>query len=223
MNEEPEVLEEEIVVIKRRTKKTNEGHYIGKEFEVELRKYYDTDKISHKLGKIILDMVDGLAHNPKFINYTWIDDMRGDALMKIMKALERKNYSFDAGFAPFAYFNTIAWRAFLTRMKLEKEKYNGEDAYKEAVFREFYSELGCYDGSDESKSVDYIHYDDSKDTGGLTEEELKEYRKKMYKRRKKGAKKLEEIDNFVENELESENFLENDEDDSYFYQNSETD
>lgn len=225
MNEETEELQEEnIVVISQTNKriKSNEGYYIGKEFEIELREYYNNDKISPKLGKIILDMVDGLAHNPKFINYTWIDDMRGDALMKIMKALERKNYSFDAGFSPFAYFNTIAWRAFLTRMKMEKERFSGEASYKEAVFREFYGEIGSYDDNDKPKMVDYMHYDKSKETVGMTDKEMKEYHKKMYKRRKKGAKKLEEIDDFVENELESENFLENEEDDSYFYQNRYT-
>jgi DNA-directed RNA polymerase specialized sigma24 family protein len=198
--------------------------YIGKEFEEELRRYYETDVISHKLGKIVLDMVDGLSHNPKFINYSWIDDMRGDALIKIMKALERKNYDFDAGFPPFAYFNTIAWRAFLTRMRIEKDKNDGDDSYKEFIFREFYSEIGGYDNSSEdSKKIEnYVCFIEEKDT---TDDEIKEILKRMYNKKGRKNKKVAEIDEFVEKEYESDIIEEECEieknNKEYFYENTE--
>jgi hypothetical protein len=209
--------------MKQTTKKKKDNAYIGKEFEEELRRYYETNIISHKLGKIILDMVDGLARNPKFINYSWIDDMRGDALIKIMKALERKNYDFNAGFPPFSYFNTIAWRAFLTRMRLEKDKNAGDDSYKEFIFRQFYYEIGEYDkGSNESIKIDtYICFIESK---GNSDDDIKEFLNKMYNKR--GRKnKIDDVDEFVEKEYESDIVEEECEIEKitkeYFYENFE--
>lgn len=67
-------------------------------------------------------MVVGLSNNPKFSGYTWRDEMVADALIQCNKALVGRKYQFDRGFNPFSYFNRVAWREFIHRIKVEKKK-----------------------------------------------------------------------------------------------------
>lgn len=83
---------------KRGRKPKDEAHYVeNEEILEEIKKYYDTGVFSHRLGEIILRIVDGLAHRPNFMNYPCLDDMVGDAIYKISKTvLDGRNS--DKGF-----------------------------------------------------------------------------------------------------------------------------
>ena len=93
-------------------------HYVNsKEFEEEIQKFYNTEFISIKLGDSINKIAHGLSFAPNFINYSYKDDMIGDAIVKMVSALKNKKFKLNSGFSPFSYFTTIALLTVLKKKK----------------------------------------------------------------------------------------------------------
>jgi len=112
-------------------------HYVnGREFEEEIRHYYNTDFISVKLGESINKIANGLSYAPNFINYSYKDDMIGDAIVKMFSALRNKKFKLDTGFSPFSYFTTIAFHAFINRIKKENKHHQVLNEYRDKVYTE---------------------------------------------------------------------------------------
>lgn len=110
-------------------------HYVnGREFEEEIRHFYKTDFISIKLGDSITKIAHGLSYAPNFINYSYKEDMIGDAIVKMVSALKNKKFKLDSGFSPFSYFTTIAFHAFINRIKKEKKHHETVSNYKDRVY-----------------------------------------------------------------------------------------
>jgi len=110
-------------------------HYVnGKEFEEEIRSYYKTGHITQKLGESLTKIANGLSYAPNFINYSYKDDMIGDAIVKMFSALRNKKFKLDTGFSPFSYFTTIAFHAFINRIKKENKHHEVLNEYKEKVY-----------------------------------------------------------------------------------------
>jgi DNA-directed RNA polymerase specialized sigma24 family protein len=121
--------------------KEKEEYYIQpKVFKDSLRKYYDTDNLTDDLAENIKKIAYGLSYNSSFINYTYKDDMIGDALIKMYSALKFKKYRFETGSNPFSYFTTIAYHAFINRIKKEKKHHEAICNYKEKVYEEYMSD-----------------------------------------------------------------------------------
>ena len=78
-----------------------------------------TDEIGEKLGESIYKIATGLSYAPNFINYSYRDDMIGDAIVKMFSALQMKKFDINSGNNPFSYFTTIAFHAFINRIKKE--------------------------------------------------------------------------------------------------------
>jgi len=112
-------------------------YYISpKEFKESLRRFYDTDVLTDDLAENVKKIAYGLSYNSNFINYTYKDDMIGDALIKMYSALSRKKYSFDTESNPFSYFTTIAFNAFINRIKKEKRHHEAEKNYREKLYED---------------------------------------------------------------------------------------
>ena len=110
-------------------------YYVSPEdFKRELRKYYDSDNMTEILGEFIKKIATGLSYLPNFINYTYKDDMIGDALIKMYSALKNKKYNFESGSNPFSYFTTIAFHAFINRIKKEQKHHETISNYKSQVY-----------------------------------------------------------------------------------------
>jgi hypothetical protein len=118
-----------------RKKKTKEFYVNEAEFEGALRKFYETDVISNELADMIHKMVNGLAHRPNFINYTFRDEASGDALVNIMQALRKRKFVFGNS-KPFSYFNAIAWNCWRNRIKREARRRTALAAYQDEVYGE---------------------------------------------------------------------------------------
>ena len=94
--------------------KGKKPYYIEpKVFKESLQKYYDTDILTDDLAENIKKIAYGLSYNASFINYTYKDDMIGDALIKMYSALKHKKFNFEKATNPFSYFTTIAYHAFI--------------------------------------------------------------------------------------------------------------
>jgi len=112
-------------------------YYISpKEFKESLKRFYDSNVLTDDLAENVKKIAYGLSYNSNFINYTYKDDMVGDALIKMYSALSRKKYSFDTESNPFSYFTTIAFNAFINRIKKEKRHHEAEKNYREKVYED---------------------------------------------------------------------------------------
>ena len=107
------------------------------EFKESLRAYYDSDKLTDDLAENIKKIAYGLSYNGSFINYSYKDDMIGDALIKMYAALKYKKYKFENNSNPFSYFTTIAYHAFINRIKTEKKHHQAITNYKEKMYEEY--------------------------------------------------------------------------------------
>ncbi|NBW58133.1 hypothetical protein EBR43_10225 [bacterium] len=119
----------------KKLKAKEKVHYVnGKEFEEEIRNYYKTGHITQKLGESLTKIANGLSYAPNFINYSYKDDMIGDAIVKMFSALRNKKFKLDTGFSPFSYFTTIAFHAFINRIKKENKHHEVLTEYRDKVY-----------------------------------------------------------------------------------------
>ena len=69
--------------------------------------------------------------------------MVGDAVVKMFTALKHKKFNIESHSNPFSYFTTIAYHAFINRIKKEKRYKQTINEYQEVV----YEETMCEEGS----------------------------------------------------------------------------
>lgn len=136
---------------KRASRKDTNTYVNQKEFMEALRVYYDTDEISTELATYVKKIAEGLSYAPNFINYTYKDEMVGDAILKMMQALEYKKFDLENRDNPFGYFTTIAFHAFINRIKKEKKQRETINDYQEQVYQELMN-----DGSSATGAHVYI-------------------------------------------------------------------
>jgi len=121
----------------KKIKPKDKVHYVNsREFEDEIRNYYKTDLMTDKLCESINKIANGLSYAPNFLNYSYKEDMVGDAVVKMFSALKNKKFKIDCGFSPFSYFTTIAFHAFINRIKKEKKHHEAINEYREKVYTE---------------------------------------------------------------------------------------
>jgi len=132
----------------KKLKPKDKVHYVNsKEFEEEIRCYYKSGHITQKLGESLTKIAHGLSYAPNFINYSYKDDMIGDAIVKMFSALRNKKFKLDTGFSPFSYFTTIAFHAFINRIKKENKHHAVLNEYRDKVYTEMMlnpDESGCH-------------------------------------------------------------------------------
>lgn len=127
----------------KKIKPKSKEHYVNsREFKEAIAKYYETGVCDNELGEMITKIANGLSYAPNFINYSYKDEMVGDAVVKMFTALFNKKFDLNAvdnkgnKYNPFSYFTTIAFHAFINRIKKEKRHFDAVNEYKERVYEE---------------------------------------------------------------------------------------
>jgi hypothetical protein len=120
--DEEEEVEEEAPPIKKKGPKVDKTKFYvePKKFDEEIVRYYDSGILNDELAEMVNKIAHKLSYAPNFINYTYREDMVGDALIRMFKALMSKKYDREKGTNPFSYFTRIAFNAFRNRIKKEK-------------------------------------------------------------------------------------------------------
>ncbi len=131
-------------------------------FKQQLVEYY---KDSQKNEKVIAESINKIAHglsfSSNFINYTYKDEMIGDAIVKMYTAVKNKKFNVDSEHNPFSYFTTIAFHAFINRIKKEKKHTEALNEYKSRFYEQEMmesSDANIYIKPDTSESDD-LSYD----------------------------------------------------------------
>ena len=119
----------------RRTKEELKPNYVDpKEMEECIRSFYKTNIIPNSLADSIQKIATRLGYAQNFINYSYKEEMIGDAVIKMMTALLRKRFKIDSGYNPFSYFTKVAYRAFQNRIKKEKKEHETMRRYQADVY-----------------------------------------------------------------------------------------
>jgi hypothetical protein len=146
--DEPVSEVKEVVVseIKKRGKKPvdKEKFYVDpKQFDEQIVVYYETGKMSDELALMVSKIAHKLSYAPNFINYTFREEMVGDGIIRMFKALMSKKYDREKGTNPFSYFTRIAFNAFRNRIKKEKHMRDTHEKYQNELmlFSENYNTL----------------------------------------------------------------------------------
>jgi hypothetical protein len=120
---------------KKRGPKPNKSQFYvePKEFDTSIIEFYNTGHITDELATMVSKIAHKLSYAPNFINYTYRDEMVGDAIVRMMKALIAKKYTHKKGSNPFSYFTKIAFNAFRNRIKREKYAHDTLQKYQEEI------------------------------------------------------------------------------------------
>ena len=122
--------------MKPKTKKPNKKTYYvnPKQFLQMLNDYYESDDLIDELAESVYKIAVGLSYSPNFINYSYKDEMIGDAVVKMVAAVKNKKFNLESTSNPVSYFTTIAYHAFINRIKKEKKYRETINDYQEQIY-----------------------------------------------------------------------------------------
>lgn len=135
--EEPEEVEEAeeilgVPIKNKRPKVPKEKFYVDpKQFDDEIVKYYESGVISNLLAEMVSKIANKLSYSSNFAGYTYREEMVGDGIVRMFKALMSKKYDREKGTNPFSYFTRIAFNAFRNRIKKEKHIHEAQERYQQ--------------------------------------------------------------------------------------------
>ncbi len=133
-DEDDDILIDDIKEIPKKTikKADKETFYVDpKGFDQEIMTYYKTNVINDTLAEMVSKIAHKLSYANNFINYSYREEMVGDGIIRMMKALIAKKYNHKKGTNPFSYFTRIAFNAFRNRIKKEKHIHETHEKYQQ--------------------------------------------------------------------------------------------
>lgn len=109
----------------------------NKEFNAKITEYLilceekellgeETPPVPDYIGESFLKIAEGLGSTYRFSKYTYLDEMKGDAVIACLTKI--RNYNYKKYENPFAYFTQICWFAFIGRI-------NDEDDEKKIIYK----------------------------------------------------------------------------------------
>jgi hypothetical protein len=89
-------------------------------------------RVPEFIGECFMKIADGVSRRPNFANYTYREEMVGDAIENCLKAVRKFNPRKSKN--PFSYFTQIIWYAFLRKIEQEENLHYAKCmAYSETV------------------------------------------------------------------------------------------
>ena len=88
-------------------------------------------KIPNYIGKYIILIVDNLAKSGNFSGYSWLQEMKDDAIVTICRYI--RNFNPEISRNPFSYLTKLAYHSFQSRIGLEKRYLEALSIMKEDV------------------------------------------------------------------------------------------
>lgn len=114
-----------------------QNYLSGERFREELSKSHDLGRPTDELCRMFMKLVDRIATKGNFRNYSWIEDMKGDALLQLCRAWEKFDLSVIGknGYPvnPFSYFTTCVHNSFVQNIKRNHKHRELIDDFREAV------------------------------------------------------------------------------------------
>ena len=99
-------------------------NYINnKDFYAAIVEYYEKGEkdLSKYLVECFIEMTRRLAHKKNFRYYSYVEDMKQEALVSCVKALRNRKFTLDRT-NPFAYFTTVIHNSYLIYLNKENKQ-----------------------------------------------------------------------------------------------------
>ena len=169
----------------------------------EYVKWYAAIEIAKKEGKeepqippYIVDamtkITKRLTYNSKFINYSFKEEMIGDALYDCIKYAKKFNLTRSVTPNPFSYITTIAFNAFLRRIDTEKKQsYVKSKLIADTPIHEFFDNIDSDDIEMQKAFTEFIQ-DNSDNLQNNIPQALKKKAKKLQEALELEAKIIKE-------------------------------
>jgi len=110
-----------IKIVKKKKKKSKKAYYVDpKRFLQLLKEYYESDDLIDELAESTSKIAVGLSYSPNFINYSYKDEMIGDAVVKMIAAVKNKKFNLEATSNPFSYLLQLRITLLLTELKKKR-------------------------------------------------------------------------------------------------------
>ena len=105
-------------------------------FKQQLVDYYSKNINESAIAESVSKIAYGLSYSSNFINYTYKDEMIGDAIVKMFTAVKNHKFDVTSEYNPFSYFTTIAFHAFINRIKKEKKHTEALNEYRSRFYEQ---------------------------------------------------------------------------------------
>lgn len=149
-------------------------------------------RISEYIGKCIYLIAENLSHKPRFMNYSFRDELVSDAIENCFLYFD--NFDPAKSSNPFAYFTQIIYYAFHRRIsKEEKNRYIIYKKFQESVLDT--SDAALMVDSDDNHLISSTMYDNLNDF-------IRNFETREQVKKEKRKEKKEGLERFVENEDE---------------------
>jgi DNA-directed RNA polymerase specialized sigma24 family protein len=136
----------------------------------ELIIYRDTKVITEDLGNMFILIANKYLNKHSFFSYTWKEDMVGDAILNMIKGIDR--FKIDHPKAnPFHFFSTIAYWSAIQRIVKEKKIKEKEIKVRDEVWRTFEESEGLYSIVDHNDFETWLNDDTDTSINDLTMED----------------------------------------------------
>lgn len=157
--------EEEVDVLAHKLQEDledNKDYYVSpKQFSLLIEQFYTSGVLTDELVTMATKIAHRLAYKPNFINYSYRDDMVGDAIVKMVAALQHKKFNpVKAKGNPFSYFTKIAINAFRNRIKKEKKQHDAVTNYQQELYDQLITDVYNQNKSKNATHSDYHGYED---------------------------------------------------------------
>lgn len=161
----------------------------GPTLQKHLLEWYESGKeeIPRLIVDAILQVINRLGTSGKFNGYSYLEEMKGDATIACIAALNLKKYDPYKYDNPFAYFTQISWNAFINVINIEHKQSYLKHKSLEAHFQTM------------ALAGESLH--EVSATDGLDNDLIEKFENKQKQKKKKQSIE-KDIDQFMENDNE---------------------
>lgn len=136
--------------------KTKQNYVDPTVFKDLIVQSYKSNKICDGLADCVLKISTRLSFAPNFINYSYKDEMIGDAIVKMLQAIKNQKFDPEKGNA-FSYFTRIAFNAFCNRIKKEKKEKEFILNLQDTIYDDMIGNNAIDSESNDSHSLDKMY------------------------------------------------------------------
>lgn len=179
--DDPNKVKPYLGVAKKKNASKSQYYVNPEEMTERIKEYYETEndhcKNYERLGQIFILIAKKMATASCFARYSYKDEFIGEALIKMVKALRGKKYSFNYNSSPFSYFSQICYWAFNGVIRKEKKQVEITKKYRDTKYVEMFKD------NENTKNVyirpeadgeifkDYEYYINNSDTNNISNDD----------------------------------------------------
>lgn len=97
----------------------------NRDIKAQLELSFEQGKMTNELGKMFLCLVENVGKKGNYSGYSYLDEMKGVAIITLCKGWNKFNMMYDN---PFAYYTTFVNNAFNHVLKIEKRERDKKNA-----------------------------------------------------------------------------------------------